>query len=632
MLKRVIPLAFIIVVLSTLFFSAPANAFDSSFIIQNYDVKISVGLDNSYTVTESLDVNFTAKNLKHGIQRYLPLRNAESGGFVTISDIQVLDEAFTTSEKSNNLIINIADMNKYVYGLKHYVISYKFSPGKDTNSSYDFLSFNVIPYGFDVVIQKANVEITMPKPFDSSQLTVFSGNYGTISNENNIVPTVKGEKITMLSGPFGPKQGITIRSQLPEGYYSQATYPFGYMLLMYIPIIAIPLLLLALLLWYKFGRDEKIIPVIAFNSPRKFNPAEIGYLIDQTVDSEDISALTIYWASHGHITIEEFENTYTLHLVTPLDEAHKPYEKLGFQKMFELGTGTSVSKEDLENSFFATAAKMKLEVPLYYEIVQPDLIERSSSIVSNFITALSFILNAVFLVFPLRYYWGEKGFLIFAGISIAIQVTIAVLFNLFGKAQFKMKMSSKIFAILGLSIAGLLFCVANLIFNLLDGVTIWPIPQMLVMSLTSITMLFMANLIKKRSKYMTEVLQEILGFKDFLETAEKEKLEMLIKDNPKYFFDTIPYAMVLGVTAVWGEKFNDIVREPPDWYTNRSNGMFMPSIFALSMMNYNHGLAAAAVSTPNSSAGGSGGFSGGGFSGGGSFGGGGFGGGGGGSI
>ncbi|MEI6603595.1 MAG: DUF2207 domain-containing protein, partial [Clostridia bacterium] len=593
MLRRFIGSVFLVIILCTFVFSLQVNAENQYFEINNYKVKIIVGLDNSYTVTESLDINYTKRYTRHGFQRYIPLRNAQTGGLVEITNIQVTGDPFTVSDVSSNRVIKIADMNTFVYGLKHYDISYKFSPGKDPDPNADQLSFNVIPYGFDVMIQNATVEITMPKEFDGNQIKLYSGDFGTEKNFLGIKPTLNGNKILLQShAPFGPSQGITIQAPLPEGYFTDATYPLAYLIVLFIPLIAIPLFLLALLLWKKYGKDDEVIPVIGFAPPRGYNPAEIGYLVDQMVDNEDIAALTIYWASHGHLSIEEIGKSYVLHWMSPLDDKHKPYEVKGFDAMFALGTGTTVTKEDLENKYYTTATDMKAKVPLYYEDVQPALYEPSSSKASGFSVFMAFLVHAIFLIFPVMYYWGDKGSLIVAGISVFLFISQVVALTLFSKLQFKIKTVGKTLGIIGIAALSLVFILANNIYNYLDGVAIWPGFQLLVMNLTTIGLIFMSILIKKRSKFLQDILQEILGFKQFLETAEKERIEMLVKDNPKYFFDILPYTIVLGVTDVWGKKFNDIVKEPPDWYQNRNGDLFVPSMFALSMMNYNHSMSA----------------------------------------
>ena len=121
-------------------------------------------------------------------------------------------------------------------------------------------------------------------------------------------------------------------------------------------------------------------------------------------------------------------------------------------------------------------------------------------------------------------------------------------------------------------------------------------------------------------------MNEITGFKTFLETAKKEKLEEMLESNPQYYYDILPYANVLGVSSKWEEKFKELTNVPPPNY------YYGPTVFDFilfnSMMRSSYArFTTAMVSRPSgSSSSGRGGF--GGFGGG--FGGGGFGGGGGG--
>lgn len=41
---------------------------------------------------------------------------------------------------------------------------------------------------------------------------------------------------------------------------------------------------------------------------------------------------------------------------------------------------------------------------------------------------------------------------------------------------------------------------------------------------------------------------EVVGFKEFLETVEKDKLEELVEDDPTYFYNILPYTMALGIS------------------------------------------------------------------------------------
>ncbi|MBR1890753.1 MAG: DUF2207 domain-containing protein, partial [Clostridia bacterium] len=58
----------------------------------------------------------------------------------------------------------------------------------------------------------------------------------------------------------------------------------------------------------------------------------------------------------------------------------------------------------------------------------------------------------------------------------------------------------------------------------------------------------------------------------YILVAEKDKLEMLVKDNPSLFFEILPYAYVLGVSDVYMKKFEDIKIEIPEYYRTDADG------------------------------------------------------------
>ena len=75
---------------------------------------------------------------------------------------------------------------------------------------------------------------------------------------------------------------------------------------------------------------------------------------------------------------------------------------------------------------------------------------------------------------------------------------------------------------------------------------------------------------EKRTDYGVEVLGKILGFKHFLETAEKEQLEAMVEKDPDYFYNILPYTYVLDISNNWIKRFEDLALKVPDWYNNGS--------------------------------------------------------------
>ena len=121
----------------------------------------------------------------------------------------------------------------------------------------------------------------------------------------------------------------------------------------------------------------------------------------------------------------------------------------------------------------------------------------------------------------------------------------------------------------------------------------------------------------KRTPFGNEVLGKIKGFKRFLETSSKDKLEAMVEENPSYFYDILPYTYVLGVSNKWIKKFETICIAAPMWYYGHDPDFNMHrfgSFMNDTMKTSNNAMS----SSPSSSgSGGGGGTSGGGAGGGG---------------
>ena len=130
--------------------------------------------------------------------------------------------------------------------------------------------------------------------------------------------------------------------------------------------------------------------------------------------------------------------------------------------------------------------------------------------------------------------------------------------------------------------------------------------------------------IRKRSDYNRKMYGEILGFRNFIETAEVDKINELVEENPSYFYDILPYAYVFKLTDKWVKKFENIKMPEHSSYTSHRADAF-DYMWVNMMMNSIESSTYSGISAASPDIGG-GGFSssgGGGFSGGGAGGGGG---------
>ena len=142
-----------------------------------------------------------------------------------------------------------------------------------------------------------------------------------------------------------------------------------------------------------------------------------------------------------------------------------------------------------------------------------------------------------------------------------------------------------------------------------------------------LTMVFFAIIMKRPTLRGRNLLDEMLGFKDFLEVAEKDELNLRNppEKTPELFEAYLPFALALGVDQEWSERFASLlasIRQPngdaysPGWY----NGNWNSSNLSKATSGLSRGLnsaVSASVTAPGSSSGGGGGGSSGGGGGGG---------------
>ncbi|MDC7123948.1 MAG: DUF2207 domain-containing protein, partial [Spirochaetales bacterium] len=277
---------------------------DEYFTIDHYQVNMNVLKNNSYEITEIIDVNF--KTHRHGIYKKIPATFDNMP--VVISGIMVPGYNITLEHKSDFTTIKIGSVDKYVNGKVRYTISYIYNVGADNFTDKDIFSFDIIDPQWDTTINSVNFQIAMPKEFDKSKIEFTSGKTD-LKNGSALKWLIEGNTITGESTKIlNNYDDLTITLPLPEGYWTGAEKhrPKGYLLF---SILGYPLFLLVLagsfILWLFLGRDKKITPKTEFNAPEGMTPAEIGYVITGKVDDRDITSLIIFWASKGFLNIKE---------------------------------------------------------------------------------------------------------------------------------------------------------------------------------------------------------------------------------------------------------------------------------------------------------------------------------------
>ena len=620
-MKKINKFLLLIIFFAFIFIPCNIKALDTGYDITSYDVNMNVNQDNSFDITETIDVNFN--EARHGIIRKLPLSNnvkRSDGTYYSnrarVTDVSV-DSQYETSSNGGYYSIKIGDSDRTITGAKEYVIKYKYTIyGNDKLSNKDELYYNIIGTQWDTTISNVTFTINMPKKFDSDSLGFSIGSYRESGYNTDLLKYTVNDKIIegSYTGTLNSGEGINVRLELPDGYFVIPTKGGSYYLMFVIPIV---LLIVSFLLWTLYGRDDVLVDPVTFYPPNGVNSLETGYLYKGKAENKDVTSLLIYLANKGYLSISETKSKGILSSkdtfeITKLKDydGNNEFERTFFNGLF--GSSSTVSMMDLYNKFYITTNSILRSINSKEN--KEKVFEKKSLISKAIIIALTVITYLIIVVPPILEYNPDELFLVtlfpIAGIIVVIVVILS-----------NSDIFSKIFSLL---MFGGGFIIMPLVIGLSDIVSYdgFYIASTIVGVLCMIIMIFFASIADKRTKYGSEMLGKLKGFKNFLETAEKEKLEALVSKNPSYFYDILPYTYVLGVSDKWIKKFEDINMEAPNWYSGYDTFNYMR--FSDSFDHLMSTSASAMTSVPSSSSSGGGsGFSGGGFSGGGSGGGGG---------
>ena len=592
----------------------------NDYVIDAYNIDITLNENNTFDITETITAYFNVS--KHGIYRKIPLKNkivrldgTTSTNRAQISNLKVNDK-YTISKIDGAYNIQIGDANKTITGKKTYVIKYTYNIGKDPIKDYDELYYNIIGNEWDTVIGNITFSITMPKEFDTNKLGFSYGTKGSVEN-SKINYTVSDNTITgKYNGILNAGEALTIRCELPEGYFVGAQNNinvFDYLIYI-VPVIS---LILSFILWYLFGRDKKVVETVEFYPPEGFNSLEVGFLYKGNANKTDVTSLLIYLADKGYIQISEIEektlfSTTNSFKITKLKEydGNNVNERLFLEGLFKKSFFSSkksseneVTLSELYNNFYITVNEI-LKNTNSKENKQK-IFEKKSTNKKIFLILMMLISYVLITAIPiLTYSHGE--ILIFALIFPGIG--FSVLFSMvFGNTP----ISVKIFGIIwGLGFGGIPWI--TMVLPIMVQETFYLVGY-LIGIICIIGMAICLKYLPQRTKYGLEILGKIKGFKNYLETAEKNKLEAMVLENPNYFYDILPYTYVLGVSDKWIEKFEEITLEAPNWYVG--SRPFTVATFGTFMNSAMASANSAMTSSPSSSS--SGGGSAGGGSGGG---------------
>ncbi len=575
--------------------AAPALA-QSGESIRGYDVTLDLAASGTLQVSERIRYDFGTAQ-RHGIFRQIPVRlqwDSTHDRVWEVSDVQVSSDAPADVQSSTDngvLTLRIGDPDTTVTGLHTYTLRYTVAGATARFTSGDELTWNAVGDQWDVPIQA--VSVTVRAPDRITRVACYAGPYQ--STQPCAHASSAGRTATFTQQSLDPGEGLTTAVGLPVGAISdpgpvlverwslaRAFRPAALQVGLAALVLVLGAAGLARLGW-TVARDRKYVgttpgfvpppgteaverprpwrapePPVQFTPPRGMAPGVAGTLLDERADPLDVSATIVDLAVRGYVRITELERAHLFGSRDWLLERTAESDRARRDRLRPYET-------DLLSALFATGDTVRLSELKTRFHLDMDRAQKA--------------LNAECVA----QHWFRGDPRQVRGIAMAVGF-VAVL-----------------------AAAGVLFLLARFTTYGLVGVALL---------LVAAGGLAMSGSMPSRSGTGTAALEQLLGFRRYIATAEVDQLRQ--EESVDVFSRYLPWAMVFGETDRWARVLGALAAREgvsdltPYWYAGPAG--WNPAYLADSLDGFAAQSAATLSARPASQGSG---FSGGGFSGGG---------------
>lgn len=583
-----------------------------NYTITSYDVILDVGLDNKIDVVEKITV-YWKNDKQHGLLKYTPewLQYTDKNGRTikrkaVISDLKSTSDPYTVDWINKKARIKLGDPSKHVnLGEKTYVIAYTYDMGSDPYRGFDEFIFHAFGDYWGTAINNATIQVNMPKSIKEYNINFFTDKYRKENvNDcvdykivgNTLYASFNQDKYALIQESESSKldSSLTVDIELPEGYFTKGSFNYGYISFVIILII-FGITIYTVFIWKKYGKNyAKPATTVEFYPPEGMSSAEVGYIYNERKSSKKLTiSLIVQLASRGYIKIDddkvknEIVFTNLIPKVKPLmdislitSNREVQMEKLkdvdetltlkecgmmkylfkdGNIKLLDCNLDTfDQVKERLVSNGYIKILSDKIRYSNNYEKVEwynEQKLKHERELLDFYekypLTDLEKIVydnlfeheDKVVLSKHLTFYatFDEIDELLEQKFKDKIHDNVAT-----------KKMTISIFS----TIIVMILCAISY-FLIEDLDPSWNILYILSFVCIFINLFFIIFM-RRKTEYGEKIKTQVKGFRKFLMTVEKPKLEALVEENPHYFYDILPYTYALNISKKWIKEFENI--------------------------------------------------------------------------
>ena len=381
----------LIILLLVLFIAIPVSAQNKSVVWNRFDVDITIDPDGSFDVVEKQEIYFDGGPFTYGY-RDLDKKYTEAITDILIGDV---NGAYLQNNSEQPGTFYVEDRGDSLYikwffdettnAARTFYISYKVHGGLRYYDEGDQLWWKAVYADRPAEVKSSVVIVKVPQP-------------AVIENMDTYFTMADMQLLDQQTAKFTAKEAIPpgqpfeVRVQFTHGVVAGAAPPWQasaekeqtvsrwrtvsnlfFLLLAFMLFILAPVGIY--LVWYFWGRDPRpqIVPTYLPEPPSDLPPGMAGTLIDEKADTRDVLATIVDLARRGYLHMQELdeddESGYSSRdfLYTKLkgpDETLRPYEKYLLEKLFDGEKERKLS--DLKDSFYKYNEEIKKQ--LYEEV------------------------------------------------------------------------------------------------------------------------------------------------------------------------------------------------------------------------------------------------------------------------
>ena len=551
--------------------------------ILGFDSDILVMADGWIQVTETITVRAESNRIKRGIYRDFPTEYFDRQGNryeVDFEPMTVMRDGAAEDWHVRNVHrgkrVYFGNANRFLSpGTYTYTFRYRANRMLGFFENHDELYWNVTGFDWAFPIDRATATVTLEFAAPAGQITHtgYTGPFGSSGRDYRSSVSADGIASFESIKPLSAVNGLTIVVGWPKGFVDEPSKMQRLLWLLkdnrnlLIAVIGLLILLVYYVpVWRHFGKDpEEGVIVTRYGPPDGYSPASLRYIQQMYYDDKIMTAAVVNLAVKGYLRINASEGSQGFFKFN----TEPPQHSLTKMDPGDNPPPLAAGERELYESLFKSGKTVVLDNK-YHELLGDARKAHRESLQVDYG----------------RKYFEKNGLVNLPAILIAILASV---------------------------------------FSVLSGIT--PL-TVAVIALMLATIVFFAIVMKRPTIRGRKLLDEALGFKDYLEVAEKDELNLKNppEKTPQLFEAYLPYALALGVDQQWAEKFAAVlaaIRGPdgaayhPGWYNGSWSVSNLSSSTSQLSSSLNTAISSSVAPPGSSSGGGGGGFSGGGGGGGG---------------